>query len=274
MKKFTAVAYIWTSPNTSNANEIVKNVRQTISQYCSENNIILKKLFKDIGATGSIISRPQMIEMLLYMKENKIDYLILDTLFSLGRRFHDAVLVLNEFRDNEASLISIKEDINTKNEDGKMIIKSLFRIPQLEQWTKKATQEQKKRAKEILYNGGACPYGYAIDDKSNQYMVIELESLIVKRIFRERASGRSLRQIAKDLSKDSIATKRGGRWQANTIKTILENPFYIGIYVYNEVVYRDCHDAIINEYTFCQINEQNQKLISLVKNIPIVNEEK
>jgi len=266
MKKFTAVGYIWTSPNTTNANEIVKEKRQKIGEYCSENNIIFKKLFKDIGATGSVISRPQMMEMLNYMKENKIDFLILDTLFNLGRRFHDAVLVLNEFRQNESSLISIQEDINTKTEDGKMIINALFRIPQLEQWTKKATQEQKKRAKEILYNGGACPYGYMIDEQSNQYKIIEVESLIVKRIFRERASGRSLRQIAKDLSKDSIATKRGGRWQANTIKTILENPFYIGIYVYNDIVYRDCHDAIINEYTFCQINEQNQKLISIVKN--------
>src|SRR5690606_26423353 len=105
--------------------------------------------------------------------------------------------------------------------------------------------------------GGACPYGYIIDSKSNQYKIIEEEALVVRRIFRERLSGRSLRQIANDLRKDDIATKRGGKWQANTIKTILENTFYTGVYNQNGSVIKDSQDWIISEYPSSKVNAKS-----------------
>ena len=77
-------------------------------------------------------------------------------------------------------------------------------------------------------------------------------------IFRERMAGRSLRQISNDLIKDDISTKRGGKWQANTIKTILENPFYIGVFEQNGTLYKDCHDSVVSEYMFNKVNSINK----------------
>jgi len=254
IKKVTAVGYIWTSPNTSDAEDLAKATREKILAYCNENNIVMKKMFKDLGSTGSAVKRTEMQELLKYVDRNKVDYLIVDTLNSLGRRFHDAIVILNEFHYKKAGLISIDENIDTKSEEGQFLVKALFKIPQISQWTQPPDPKRKVRAQEILYTGGACPYGYVIDSRSNQYKIIEEEALVVRRIFRERQSGRSLRQIANDLSKDDISTKRGGKWQANTIKTILENPFYIGIYQQNGTTFKDCHDAIISDYIFNKVN--------------------
>jgi site-specific DNA recombinase len=225
-------------------------------------------MFKDIGSTGTAIKRAEMQEMLKYMERNKVDYLILDTLNSLGRRFHDAIVILSEFHYKKKSLISIDENIDTNSEEGKNLVKALFKIPQISQWTQPTDTKKKVRVQEILYTGGACPYGYMIDSKSNQYRIIEEEAQVVRRIFRERQSGRSLRQIANELSKDDIATKRGGKWQANTIKTILENPFYIGVYLQNGVVYKDCHDSIISEYIFNKVNAMNNDPAKANENDP------
>lgn len=253
----TAVGYIWTSPNSPDAENLAKEAKNKIAKYCQENNIVLKKMFKDLGSTGAAIKRSEMQAMLKYMQRNKVDYLVLDSLYSVGRRFHDAIVILAEFHHINKGLISIYEDINTTNEEGKNIIKALLKIPQVSQWTQPAEGSSKKKVREyeIYYSGGACPYGYEIDSKSNQYKIVEDEAVVVRRIFRERMAGRSLRQISNDLIRDEISTKRGGKWQANTIKTILENPFYMGVYEFNDTVYKDSHDAIVSEYIFNKVNE-------------------
>ncbi|MBC7474517.1 MAG: recombinase family protein [Candidatus Sericytochromatia bacterium] len=254
-EKIMAVGYVWTSPNIHDPEEIAKKAKDKIILYCKENNIVFKKMFKDLGTTGTANKRPEMIEMLKYIDKNKVNYLVLDSLYSVGRRFHDAIVILNEFNYKQASLISIDENIDTKSEEGQSLVKALFKIPQISQWLQPPDPKKKYRVQEILYAGGACPYGYMIDNKSNQYKIIEEEAQVVRRIFRERVSGRSLRQISSDLTRDEIATKRGGKWQANTIKTIIENPFYVGIYVQNNIIYKDCHDFIISEYLFNKIND-------------------
>jgi site-specific DNA recombinase len=264
-KKISAVGYIWTSPNTPDAEEQAKTSREKILKYCNENNIVLKKMFKDLGSTGTAVKRSEMQELLKYVDRNKVNYLVVDTLNNVGRRFHDAIVILNEFHYKKAGLISIDENIDTTSEEGQNLIKALFKIPQISQWTQPPDPKRKVRAQEILYTGGACPYGYVIDSRSNQYKIIEEEALVVRRIFRERLSGRSLRQIANDLSKDDVSTKRGGKWQANTIKTILENPFYIGIYMQNGTTFKDCHDAIISEYIFNKVNSINVELVAAVE---------
>ena len=259
MKK-RACGYIWISPSTTEPEQIIEGIQIRVQTYCDENEIELIKMYKDIGTIGVALKRPQMVEMLGNIDDDKIDMLILDSLGNVGRRFHDAVMILNKFAFMDTGLISIAEDINTTTDKGKQLLQTLIRIPQLAQWTKPKTEEKRVRAKEVLYNGGACPYGYEIDEKTNQYVVVPAEASIIKRIFRERLAGRSLRQIAGDLTKEGIKTKRGGRWQANTIKTILENIFYTGIYECHGTIYRNDHDEVISEHLFRQVNEMEEVL--------------
>jgi site-specific DNA recombinase len=249
----TAVTYIWISPDNKNYNEKINNSIDVVNDYCKNNNIILKKVFKDIASIGHANKRKEMISMLKYIDKNDIDYLILDSLYSLGRRLHDAIIIFSEFRNRKCKIISVNDNINTETEEGKLIIDSLFKIPQISLWLKEQENAKPKREKETLYNGGACPYGYRIT-KNNQYTIYEEEAVIVRRIFKERLAGRSLRQIANDLIRDNVSTKRGGKWQANTIKTIIENPFYTGAYIENDLIYKNCHDAIISEYIFNKVN--------------------
>ncbi len=266
-KKITAVGYIWTNPSNPDAENIALKAKEKIQSYCKEKKFTMKKMFKDLGSTGSATKRTEMLELLKYIDRNKIDYCIVDTLYSVGRRFHDAIVILNEFNYRYSGLISIDETIDTKSEEGKTLLRSLLKIPQISQWTQPPDPKKKNRKQEVLYAGGACPYGYVIDSKSNQYKLVEEEAQVVRRIFRERVSGRSLRQISNDLTKDDIATKRGGKWQANTIKTILENSFYVGVSIQNNLIVRDSHDEIISEYLFNKVNDIEDINIFITSNL-------
>ncbi|MBC7543786.1 MAG: recombinase family protein [Candidatus Sericytochromatia bacterium] len=257
-----AVGYLWISPSVTEPQPILDETRQRIADYCAENGMELVELFADVGATGVALKRAELVKMFTMLQDQKLDCVVVDSLARLGRRFHDAVTILNEFAFRDAGLVAIEERIDTSSPDGRQLLQTLIRIPQLAQWTQpQQTGGKRVRAKEVLYNGGACPYGYRIDETTNQYAVVTEEASIVKRIFRERLSGRSLRQIANDLTKQSVKTKRGGRWQANTIKTILENIFYTGVYQCHGTVYHDDHDEIISQHLFEQVNTTERSSI-------------
>nr|WP_287187012.1 recombinase family protein [Rhodovulum sp.] len=47
--------------------------------------------------------------------------------------------------------------------------------------------------------------------------IVESEAEIIRRIFSEYASGRTPREIARDLNAEGVAAPRGSRWAASTI---------------------------------------------------------
>jgi DNA invertase Pin-like site-specific DNA recombinase len=182
---------------------------------------------------------------------------LIPSLGALGRRFHDVATILSEINFLGKQLVSVAEDIDTNRAEGQQILKVFVSIPQVAKFMRATPVEQPKvfvRSREVLHNGGTCPYGYTLDEATNQFKVVPLEANVVRRIFRERIAGRSLRQIANDLTRDGIPTKRGGRWQANTVKTILENIFYTGAYQCQNRVYQNDHEAIIANELFSTVN--------------------
>ncbi|MEB3284672.1 MAG: recombinase family protein [Candidatus Sericytochromatia bacterium] len=249
----SAVGYLWLSPEQKEDAAIVKADTEALENFCRANNLRLQEISVESGTVGAALERP-ILSSLLQRPEVT---LLIPSLAALGRRFHDVATVLSEINFLGHQLIAVAEDIDTNRPEGQQLLKVFVSIPQVARLMRSPAVEQPRvfvRNKEVLHNGGTCPYGYTLDEASNQFKVLPLEANVVRRIFRERIAGRSLRQIANDLGRDDIATKRGGRWQANTVKTILENLFYTGAYQCQNRIYHNDHEAIINEELFRQVN--------------------
>jgi site-specific DNA recombinase len=73
-------------------------------------------------------------------------------------------------------------------------------------------------------------YGYVWDAGHKVYVVNEETATVVRRIFREAAAGRRLRQIAADLTAERVPTAGGKShiWYPSTITDMLSNPAYKG----------------------------------------------
>jgi site-specific DNA recombinase len=251
-----AVGYIWLAPEQVSDEAIVKADQESLRVYCQANNVELTEIFVEHGTQGAALERPMLKEILA--GEHLV---VIPSLAALGRRFHDVATVLSELNFLGRQMISVLEDIDTNRPEGQQILKVFVTIPQVARMMRAAPVEPPKvfvRNREVLHNGGTCPYGYTLDENSNQFKVVALEANVVRRIFRERVAGRSLRQIANDLTRDAIPTKRGGRWQANTVKTILENVFYTGAYQCQNRIYHNDHEAVITEDLFGQVNTNNE----------------
>ena len=90
------------------------------------------------------------------------------------------------------------------------------------------------------------PYGYRIEGDDQ---VIDAEqAAIVQRIYAEFCRPHfhtGLSEIAADLNTDEIATQRGGKWYASTIKYVLSN-----------ATYAEAPHAIITIATFDQAQDR------------------
>ena len=91
------------------------------------------------------------------------------------------------------------------------------------------------------YRGGSLPYGYKLEhqgrtNKKNQevrdLMIDEDEAAIVREIFDLLTNhGYGTNRVAQYLNEKGVKTKRGKTlWRGTSIRAIIDNPIYIGIY--------------------------------------------
>lgn len=76
-----------------------------------------------------------------------------------------------------------------------------------------------KGAKKRVITQGLIPFGY--DYKNGKLEKDKEEQKVIRIIKQLRASGLSFREIARELNRRLVPTKKNGIWQANTVSTIL-----------------------------------------------------
>jgi site-specific DNA recombinase len=85
----------------------------------------------------------------------------------------------------------------------------------------------RRRVERGQHHGGPVCLGYELRD--GHRVRVEAEAITVNRMFAEAEAGKSQRAIAKDLDRDGVRTKRGGRWSKAQVARVLRNHFYIGM---------------------------------------------
>ena len=72
-------------------------------------------------------------------------------------------------------------------------------------------------------------YGYA-KDMDDHYVINENEATVVRRIFKEYTSCKSIHDIINGLNNDGILNIRNRMWNRSSLKNIIGNEKYIGTY--------------------------------------------
>jgi site-specific DNA recombinase len=109
-----------------------------------------------------------------------------------------------------------------------------------------------------LWVGGSIPLGYASTNKKLVIVANEAES--VRLIFRRYLELGSIRDLADDLDRQGIRTRRqtlstgqirgGIRFGVGALAHLLRNRFYIGEVVYRRAVHHGEHEAILDRSLF------------------------
>ncbi len=98
------------------------------------------------------------------------------------------------------------------------------------------------------YSGGRCPYGYKV--VGGRLVISEEERSIVEYVFAKHAEGLPMMTIADNLTDLGYRTRKGTKFQAKSISSILSNrPLYEGMYKYGKEMnwVKGVHEPILTD---------------------------
>lgn len=175
----------------------------------------------DPGFSGKDMVRPGLERLLRMVRKREVEAVVIPKLDRLTRRVKDLEELIEMFDKNRVRLISLHEALDTRTAAGRMVIRILASVSQMEreqigERTKAVLQFKKSRGERT----GNVPYGYYADEKGRlRRNAVEQE--VVDEIYRLHDLGDSLRGIAEALNKAGLRTRAGTEWKFQYIDRIL-----------------------------------------------------
>ncbi len=116
-------------------------------------------------------------------------------------------------------------------------------------------------AEKCLCTGGNVALGYKVNE-NKEFIIDEEKAAVVKRIFEMYLAGKTMADIIHYLNENQIKTSVGNPYNKNSIRRILTNKRYIGIYTYKDKEIPNGIPRIIDDATFADVQiimEKNKK---------------
>lgn len=128
--------------------------------------------------------------------------------------------------------------------------------------------KMRARAQKGMWNGGYIPYGYDYDASQQLLLPDEAEATIVRRIFLAFVTVGSVGEICGELNREGLRTRSrliakecgnprtvgGDPFRPDTIKSLLQNPIYVGMIRCQGESFPGRHEPLIPVETFQQAN--------------------
>ncbi len=276
------------------SNSII-NQKNILLDVVTRENLSNPILFVDDGFSGTNFDRPAISEALRLVENRQVSNFIVKDLSRLGRSYIKVgQLTEITFPSFDVRFIALNDGVDSDkpNETNSIFlpIKSLMDEMYAADTSKKiraVVQAKAKAGERVTTNP---PYGYLKDSNNPKNWIIDpVASEVVKRIFQEAKSGKSLSEIAKGLENDKIFKPDRHRieiglkpissssnvetlpyfWTRETLSAILGREEYLGHTVnlrtrkksYKDkrkvdnpkedwLIFKNTHEAIIDQETF------------------------
>lgn len=206
--------------------------------------------YEDAALSGSsFVLRPGITQLMADAKSGKFDVIVAESLDRFTRDQADAAILNKHMRFYGAQIVTVSEGEITELHIGLKGTMNALYIKDLGEKTKRGQRGCIEAGRSA---GGRC-YGYKalkqLDEEGQPIRglleIHPIEAVVVRRIFREFAAGRSPRAIARELNYDQIKGPSGNSWSDTTIRGhrkrgtgIINNERYIGVETWNRLSYQ------------------------------------
>ncbi|MGX7145068.1 recombinase family protein [Facklamia languida] len=231
-------------------------------------------IYVDEGISGTKMkNRPGIQKLLQDCIEGKIDLVLTKSISRFSRNAEECLEVVRELNQLDVAIYFEKEEINTQQMDGELLLSVLSSLAESE--SKSISDNVKwsirKRIENDMYKHIVAPYGYKIVD--GKYEVDQSTASIIQDIFSWYLSGLGTYRIAKRLNEKGVPCTKGKQWWDSSVKYILTNVAYVGDFLYqktytddnykrhpnegdvDQLLLQSDHPAIINRSDFNKVQE-------------------
>ena len=271
--------------DTESREETLARHQRILTEYCNRNNLIIKKMYKEVVSAENLDDRPVARELLQDVEEGLYDGVVVIELERLSRGNQiDQVEITEIFKHSGTLIYTLNKvyDLASEDEfDEDFFEFGLFMSRREYKTIKRRLLRGKKQAqKEGYYIGSALPYGFGkIRDDNGFVLVPNEETPLVQLIFNKFVyENYSLADLRHYLEESGIKPRKSDIWSSVVLKNILKNKCYIGYINYNcrskrtVECYKGRHEPIIDIETFNLAQEKlKMKSVKLKKSSELAN---
>ena len=224
-----------------------------LNEYAKQHGFIVTKEFVD-NETAKKSGRTNFGEMIKYLRKNTtIKTILVEKTDRLYRNFKDYV-ILDEFEGIEIHLVKENTILSDNSKSHEKFIHGI-KVLMAKNYIDNLSEEVKKGMMQKALQGeypAKPPYGYKRNKGEKEIFVVPEEALFVQKAFDYYSTGNiSMEGIVKRLFDEGIYYKDNQpKIYKGTLGKILQNPFYTGVFLYNDVLYNGKHKAIIDKQIF------------------------
>lgn len=236
-------AFISARYSTDNQNPDSIEVQVTkCREWCHQNNVPVLGIYADEATSGMKETRTQYEAMMNQLRMGFADTVVI---YDQSRMFRKMTAWF-AFRDEMAAMgvqvVSVtqptigkdlRDPTNFLTEGSMALFNQIWAL----QSRQKTMEKMRFMARNGQHTGGKPALGYLVKD--GRLEICEEEAVIVRRIFKEYAGGKSYREIIDGLNRDGLKTKRGNSFGTNSLHDLLHNEKYIGVLIYGQSPYRE-----------------------------------
>lgn len=220
-----------------------------IRQYCKQNGIHIVAEYADRAMSGTTDQRPQFQQMIRDSAKGKFNFVVCWKVDRFARDRYDSATYKYRLKKNGVRVLYAKEAIPDGPEG--ILLESILE-GSAEYYSAALAQNIKRgleaNARECKVTG-SLPLGY-IKSSDGKYAVDPVESDIVRKIFTMYTGGTSTKEICTVLNAQGFKTKKGVAFNKNSLRTVLSNERYTGVYIYGDIKIPGGIPAIISKDVF------------------------
>jgi site-specific DNA recombinase len=227
-----AAAYARYSTDKQTENSIETQLT-AIGNYCEQREIDLVANFVDMAMSGTNTERPEFQRMLEAARQKQFEAIVFYDMSRVSRDVADWLGFRKQMQILGIEVISTTETLGDFDDPSSFLtegITAILAAHMVKQTRQKSMAGVAVKAKKGQFLGGVPPLGYDVIE--GEYIVNQPEAEIVRSIFSLYAAGASYDQIL-DKHK-GYRGKRGRPIGKNSIKFILNNERYVGVYSWNK----------------------------------------
>lgn len=233
IKRLRVAAYCRVS---TDRNEQLESYQSQVRYYKdlinSNENWEYVGVYADEAISGTQVKHRQGFQQMINdALDGKIDLILTKSISRFARNTLDILQYVRLLKDKNVAILFEKENINTLDMAGEMLLTILSSLAQAESESisrnvKLGLRMKMKRGELVGFHG--C-LGYDYDPETKTLTINEKEAEIVRYIFRRYVEGAGCFTIAKELTQLGFKTKNGNStWHESSVRRIIKNEKYKG----------------------------------------------
>jgi site-specific DNA recombinase len=200
--------------------------RAKLTAYAALYDLSIVEVITDAGESAKSLKRTGLQRALAVLRRGEADGLAVVKLDRLTRSVADWQVLIDDYFGERSGkqLFSVSDSIDTRTAAGRLVLNVLLSVAQ---WERETTGERTREAlRHKIRNRervGKVRFGYDLAGDGRALIPNEAEQATIRLMQELRATGLTLRSIAAELTRRSIATKEGlAIWTHSAVAYILK----------------------------------------------------